>query len=69
MGVVYADRYEFPEKKFYWCASNDFAFKPFPELNDQHREEYDKLLGLFQGDPNYVHKKVEKDPEEMEEQA
>ena len=23
MGVCYKDRYEFPEKKFYWCSSGN----------------------------------------------
>jgi radial spoke head protein 9 len=32
--VIYADRYEFPEKKFYWASSNDFKFIPFDPLND-----------------------------------
>lgn len=26
LGVCYANRYEFPEKKFYWCSSNDMCF-------------------------------------------
>ena len=53
MGVCYKDRYEFPEKKFYWCSSNHqnntvnpetnvkaFTFVPFDKLNDQHINEY-----------------------------
>lgn len=23
MGICFRDRYEFPEKKFYWCSSNN----------------------------------------------
>lgn len=26
MGVTYSDKYEFPEKRFYWCTSADFKF-------------------------------------------
>lgn len=33
MGVTYSNKYEFPEKRFYYCKSADFEFKPFPELN------------------------------------
>ena len=34
MGVTYTDKFEFPEKRFYWATSVDFKFKPFPTLND-----------------------------------
>ena len=40
MGITYSDKYEFPEKRFYWALSTDFKFQPFPELNVQHREAY-----------------------------
>lgn len=34
LGVTFTDKYEFPEKRFYWASSTDFKFKPFGELND-----------------------------------
>ena len=34
MGVTYTDKFEVPEKRFYWATSADFKFKPFPTLND-----------------------------------
>jgi len=35
LGVCYKDRYEFPEKKFYWCSqANNMIFEAFPDLND-----------------------------------
>jgi radial spoke head protein 9 len=44
MGVCYKDRYEFPEKKFYWCSqANGMTFQAFPELNIQHVLHYDAL--------------------------
>lgn len=63
MGVCYKDRYEFPEKKFYWCSStnqanavsketvNAFKFVQFPELNDQHKSEYNlRSQQMFSGE-------------------
>lgn len=35
MGVCYQNRYEFPEKKFYWCSpANQMVFEAFPALNE-----------------------------------
>ena len=34
MGVTYTDKYEFPEKRFFWASSNNFTFKAFPPIND-----------------------------------
>jgi len=61
MGIIYKDRYEFPQKRFYWCsAANGMTFEQFPAVNDQHREDYDKMAGqLFKGEPLLVHKSVE----------
>ena len=36
LGVCYAGRYEFPEKKFYWATSKNMVFQPMPALNDYH---------------------------------
>ena len=71
VGVTYTDKYEFPEKRFYWASSNDYKFKAFPELNDQHQEKVDEFRGLFQGEPNLIHIKVveEKTQEELEAEA
>lgn len=61
LGIIYKDRYEFPQKRFFWCSStNGMVFEAFPDLNDQHKEEYDKMAGqLFKGEPMFVHKSVE----------
>jgi len=40
MGITYSDKYEFPEKRFYWALSTDFKFQAFPSLNVQHGEPY-----------------------------
>ena len=46
MGVCYNDRFEFPEKKFYWCSpANSMVFEAFPALNDQHKDRYDAFAG------------------------
>jgi radial spoke head protein 9 len=59
MGLVYTGRYEFASKRFYYCLSSDFQFKPFPELNDQHKDLYDSITSLLTGNPALIHKKVE----------
>ena len=46
LGVCYTDRYEFAEKKFYWCYTDDMTFKAFPTLNKQHETLYDSLANL-----------------------
>ena len=62
MGVCYNDRFEFPEKKFFWCMSGNMVFQPFPALNDQHKDKYDSLaIELFSGEPTKVIHKVEPD--------
>lgn len=70
VGICYNDRYEFPEKKFYWCSStNNMTFEPFPAVHDLHMEHNDKFASqLFQGDPNIVHVKLV-DPEEEAKKA
>ncbi len=68
MGVNYQGMYEFPVKVFYWASSTDFTFKPFPQLNDQHGDEYNKIKSLITGIPSKVHKKVEPEKTEGEEE-
>ena len=55
LGVTYTDKYEFPEKRFYWATSADYKFKQFPTINDQHFEAFDSIQGLFVGEPNKIH--------------
>ena len=43
MGVTYTDKYEFPEKRFYWASSTDFKFKPFGPINDRHYDSFDDI--------------------------
>lgn len=69
LGVTFTDKYEFPEKRFYWASSTDFKFKPFGELNDQHLAAFDSINSLFSGEPNKVYIKVEPDKVEGEEEA
>lgn len=68
MGLVYTNKYEFPIKSFYYATSQDFQFKPFPALNDQHKEEYNKLKSIILGNPKHIHKKVEADKEPGQEE-
>jgi DNA repair protein RadA/Sms len=70
---VFTGRYEFAEKCFFYATSSDFTFKPFPALNDQHKDEYDKIKTMLTGNPKLIHKKVEPEksaePGEGEEQV
>lgn len=59
VGLVYTGRYEFATKRFYYATSQDFQFKPFPALNDQHKELYDGIKNMLTGNPKLIHKKVE----------
>ena len=59
MGLVFTGRYEFAEKRFYYATSSDITFRPFPALNDQHKDEYDKIKTMLTGNPKLIHKKVE----------
>jgi hypothetical protein len=44
LGLIYNDRYEFPEKKFFWCSSQSgMKFQQFPLLNDQHIGDYNDM--------------------------
>ncbi|CDW77660.1 UNKNOWN [Stylonychia lemnae] len=68
VGIDYSNHYEFPHKKFYYALSTNFQFKPFPALNDQHKDEYNKIKTLILGVPDKVHKIVEPVKQEGEEQ-
>jgi radial spoke head protein 9 len=59
IGLVYTGRYEFATKRFYYCTSQDFVFKAFPALNDQHKELYNVIMTMLTGNPKLIHKKVE----------
>jgi radial spoke head protein 9 len=63
MGICYNDRFEFPEKKYYWCSSsNNMIFEAFPAINDQHKDKYDGFANqLFTGEPKKILIKVEPD--------
>jgi radial spoke head protein 9 len=47
MGITYSDKYEFPEKNFYYALSSDFKFVAFPPLNTQHKEKIDNYNSMF----------------------
>lgn len=67
LGVTYTDKYEFPEKRFYWASSSDYKFKPFGAINDQHFEKFETIKGMFLGDPNNVLIRVEQEKPAEEE--
>lgn len=54
VGLVFTGRYEFAEKRFYYCTSSDFTFRAFPVLNDQHKDKYDKITTVLTGNPKLV---------------
>jgi len=69
MGVIYKERYEFPEKKFYYASSQDFVFKKFPKLEDQHKDKVHNFLSMFSGDPNKVLVQLEPEAKPEDEEA
>mmetsp|Transcript_96698 Transcript_96698/g.133223 ORF Transcript_96698/g.133223 Transcript_96698/m.133223 type:complete len:104 (-) Transcript_96698:549-860(-) len=68
MGVIYNERYEFPEKKFYYASSSDFVFQKFPAIQEQHKDKVQDFLSMFSGDPNKVLVRLEPEakPEDEE---
>jgi len=66
--VTYKGQYEFPVKNFYWCLSNNFAFKELPTLSEQHDDVIDKDESPFIGDPAKVIESANK-PEDGDEEA
>ena len=52
MGLTYTDQFEFVQKKFYYCLSNDYNFLELPELNDQHVAFINRDKSFFTGEPN-----------------
>lgn len=59
--------FEFPQKKFFFCLSNDYTFKEMPGLNDQHKEFVDRDTSFFLGVPD--RKLIVKEGEEAENEA
>jgi hypothetical protein len=58
IGLTYNGKYEFPYKRFYYASGANFEFVPFPEINSQHGDMYDKLTGGFTGKPDHIYHKV-----------
>jgi len=69
MGITYSEKYEFPEKKFFYALSSDFKFVAFPTLNDQHNAKVDIYGSMFTGIPDKILIKVEDDLTEEEKAA
>ena len=51
MGITYTNQFEFPNKKFFYCLSNDYTFYDLPDLNDQHKEFINRDDSFFTGEP------------------
>lgn len=67
LGITYTNKYEFPEKRFYWASAADFKFKSFQAINDQHYAEFDSIKGMFSGEPSQVLIRVEQEKPPAEE--
>jgi len=61
MGLTYTDQFEFLQKKFYYCLSNDYSFMELPDLNDQHVQFINRDKTFFTGEPNRKLKQNEGD--------
>jgi len=65
LGLTYTDQFEFPQKKFFYCLSNDYTFQEMPDLNDQHKEFIDRDCSFFIGEPKRkLNQKAEGEAEE-----
>jgi len=49
MGIFFTEKYQFPEKRFYWCSSTNFVFSPLDESEDYHLKECQKFNTYFTG--------------------
>lgn len=58
VGLVYTGQFEFAQKKFFYCLSNDFNFSEFPGLNSSQKEMVDRDRSFFLGEPNRKLKKA-----------
>lgn len=54
----FVDRYEFPDKQFYWASSKDFKFTLLPETLEQHNE-FTEMSSPFTGDPAHIIQNLE----------
>ncbi len=69
-GINFSGKYEFPEKSFFWCSTqNNFAFMPFEALNDYHRADIETYKQFFWGEAAKVLKSVEPPKAEGGEEA
>lgn len=69
MGVTFTDKFEFPDKRFFWASSKDYFFRPFGELNWQHKAKVDTFRAGFTGEAGTVLIKCEPDATELGEEG
>ena len=61
--IYFADKYQFPEKKFFWCSSNNYQFAPMNEIEEYHLKECQKFNTYFTGNQEAILTILAKDEE------
>jgi len=44
---------EFPDKKFYFCITNDYTLRAMPPLTEEYAKQAEKITTAFLGDPSF----------------
>lgn len=44
---------EFPDKKFYFCTTSDYALKALPPISDEYKKQAEAIKTSFLGDPSF----------------
>ena len=65
--IVFAEKYQFPEKKFYWCSSTNYQFAPLNESEEYHLKECQKFNTYFSGNQELILTLLVKDEEQSNE--
>jgi radial spoke head protein 9 len=69
VAINFVDKYQFPEKKFFWCSSNNFQFAPMNDPEEYHLKECQKFNTYFTGNQETILVTLAKDEEAQPDQA
>jgi len=58
---------EFPDKKFYFCTTSDYTLRALPYINEDYKQQAEKITSAFLGDPSFFsYNGEEAEPEDPE---
>ncbi len=65
MCIWFKEKYEFPDKQFYWATTKAFKFNQIPDPLEQHNN-FAEMSTPFIGDPKFIIQLLEKPKDEDE---